>query len=76
MDVGYFLKERTKFVRTYYTAAVAPFEDTKSKIEKGEEPYQPPFKEDGEPPFQVEWSDADTSIQVVGRTWVNMLLIE
>jgi hypothetical protein len=73
MDVGYFLKERTKFIREYYAVAVMPFENIKSKIESGEQPWEPPYSEDGEPPFQVEWSDADTSVQVVGCTCVTML---
>ncbi|MGY2905243.1 hypothetical protein [Bradyrhizobium sp. URHC0002] len=73
MDVNWFLKKRTKFIRQYYVVAIAPFETIKSQIENGEEPYEPPYSEDGEPPFQVEWSDADTSVQVVGRMCVVML---
>jgi hypothetical protein len=73
MDVGWFLKERTKFIRHYYAVAAEPFEAIKSKIEKGEEPYEPPYSEDGEPPFLEEWSDAETCIQVIGRTCVTML---
>jgi hypothetical protein len=73
MNVDWFLKERTKFIRQYYAVAIAPFETIKSQIESGEEPYEPHYSEDGEPPFQVEWSDADTSVQVVGRTCVTML---
>jgi hypothetical protein len=73
MDVDWFLKQRTKFIRQYYAMAITPFETIKSQIENREEPYEPPYSEDGEPPFQVEWSDADTSVQVVGRTCVTML---
>ena len=73
MDVGWFLKERTKFIRQYHAVAITPFETIKSQIENGEAPYEPPYSEDGEPPFQVEWSDADTSVQVVGRACVTML---
>jgi hypothetical protein len=73
MNVAYFLRERTTFVREYYTLAVSPFEEIKLKIERGDQPYEPPYSEGGEPPFQSEWSDADTSVQVVGRTCVNML---
>jgi hypothetical protein len=73
MNVVWFLKERTKFIRQHYAVAIAPFDTIKSQIENGEEPYEPPYSEDGEPPFQVEWSDADASIQVVGRTCITML---
>jgi hypothetical protein len=73
MDVDWFLKERTKFIRQYYAAAITPFEALKSQIENGEEPYQTLYSEDGELPFQGEWSDADASVQVVGRTCVTLL---
>ncbi len=73
MDVDWFLKERTKFIRQYYAVAITPFNAINSQIENGEEPYAPPYSEDGEPPFQVEWSDARASIQVVGRACITML---
>jgi hypothetical protein len=73
MNVDWFLKERTKFIRQYYAVAITPFDTIKSQIENAEEPYEPPYSEDGEPPFQAEWSDADASIQVVGRTCITML---
>ena len=73
MDVDWFLKERTKFIRQYYSVAIAPFETIKSQIENGEAPYEPPYSEDGEPPFQQEWGDAQDSIQIVGRTCVTLL---
>lgn len=73
MDVGYFLKQRTGFIRQYYAVAVVPFETIKQKIEDGEEPYEPPYSEDGEPPFLEEWSNADTGVQIVGRACISML---
>jgi hypothetical protein len=73
MDVDWFLKERTKFIRQHYASGIAPFETIKSQIESGEAPYEPPYREDGEPPFLEEWLDADASIQVVGRTCITML---
>jgi hypothetical protein len=73
MDVDWFLKERTKFIQQYYGTAVTPFATIKRKIEDGEDPFEPPYNEDGEPPFMEEWTDADTAIQVVGRTCVTML---
>jgi hypothetical protein len=53
--------------------AITPFDTIKSQIESGEAPYEPPYSEDGEPPFQVEWSNADAAIQVIGRTCIIML---
>jgi hypothetical protein len=57
MDVDWFLKERTKFIRQYYAVAIIPFETIRSQIENGVEPYEPPYSEDGEPPFQVELAE-------------------
>jgi hypothetical protein len=73
MDVEFPLKQRTKFIRENYTTAISPFTTIKQKIEDGEEPYEPPYSEDGEPPFLEEWIDADTSIQIIGRTCISML---
>jgi hypothetical protein len=73
MDVGFFLKSRTGFIRNYYVVAIQPFEIVKSQIENEEEPYAPPYSEDGEPPFLEEWMNAETSIQIIGRTCVSML---
>jgi len=68
MDVDYFLKVRTVFVRNYYLTAVAPFEAIKRKIENGEPPYEPACSEgDDEPPFLEEWLNAETGAQIVGR---------
>jgi hypothetical protein len=73
VDVDFFFKQRAKFIRQYYTTAVSPFATIKQKIEAGEDPYAPPYSEDGEPPFLEEWIDADTGIQIVGRTCISML---
>jgi len=35
MDVLYFLKERTEFIRRYYDTASEPFQETLRKIEVG-----------------------------------------
>ncbi len=74
MDVLYFLKERTQFIRKYYETASEPFREIMRKIEAGEAPFVPEryFRED-EPPFLEEWSQANTGLQVLGRTCVSML---
>ncbi len=73
MDVGFFLKERIAFIRQLYDAASLPFIERKRKIEAGEEPFVPPYSEDGEPPFIVEWIEADESLQVLGYSCISML---
>jgi hypothetical protein len=73
MDVLYFLKERTRFIRYVFDGATAQFSGTKQKIEREEPPFEPPYSEDGEPPFLEEWLEAEEGFQVVGRLCVSML---
>ena len=73
MDVLFFLKERTRLIRQYYVNAASPFNEIIRKIEAGEEPYVPPYSEDGEPPFLSEWIDADELLEVTGRCCLSML---
>ncbi len=73
MDVLYFLKERTRLIRQYYERAASPFNEIIRKVEAEEEPYVPPYSEDGEPPFVSEWVDADELREVTGRCCVSML---
>ena len=42
MEVLFFLKERTKFIRHFYDAAGDPFHETKRRIEAGEAPFDNP----------------------------------
>ncbi len=73
MDVEYFLTERTKFIRTFYDAAVDPFVERKRLIEDEEPPFVPAYSEDPEPAYLVEWIEADAAIELIGRTCVSML---
>jgi hypothetical protein len=73
MDVDFFFKLRTNFIRKFYEEAARPFLQTQRLIEEEKEPYVPPYREDSEPPFLEEWKDADTSIQIVGRTAISLL---
>lgn len=76
MDVLYFLKERTKFIRRFYENAGEPFRATIRKIEAEEAPFDtPPYSEeqDGEPPFMEEWLEANTALEMLGRTCISML---
>ena len=63
MDVRYFLKARTTFIRQLYDTCSAPYLERKQKIEAKEYPFVPPYSEDGEPPFLQEWIEADESLK-------------
>jgi hypothetical protein len=74
MDVLFFLKERTGFIRHYYETAAAPFCETICKIEALEAPFNnPPHGNEEEPPFLAEWIEADTGLEVLGRSCISML---
>jgi hypothetical protein len=76
MEVLVFLKERTKFIRRFYAQAGEHFRTTIRKIEAAEAPFgMAPCNErqDGEPPFMEEWSEASTALEMLGRTCVSML---
>lgn len=73
MDVRFFLDQRLIFIQQLYLNGVAPFEERKRKIEAEEEPFVPPYSEDAEPAFQIEWMEANASIQVLGSACLSML---
>lgn len=73
MNVRYFLTERLNFIRQFYLTASTPYLDRKSKIEAGEEPFVPPYSEDGESPFMKEWIEADESLDVLTYSCISML---
>ena len=74
MDVDFFLKRRTAFIGDFYDNAVRGFLETQRLIESREPPFDdPPYDESGEPPFLGEWLNAETSIEVIGRTAISML---
>jgi hypothetical protein len=73
MDVLFFLKERTNFIRFYYDAASKPFCEIKRKIEEREPPFDnPPDDESGEPPNLEDWTQADEAQEILGRTCISM----
>ncbi|PKD37800.1 hypothetical protein CWO84_21320 [Methylomonas sp. Kb3] len=73
MDIKFFLIERTKFIRFFYKNASATFSNITSDIENGRAPYIPPYSEDGEPPFMVEWLDAKLGFEACGHHAISML---
>ena len=73
MDVRFFLKKRTVFIRNLYNVASAPYLEIKRKIEDEEDPFVPPYSEDGEPPFLEEWMEADESMHAIAYSCISML---
>ncbi|MBY5839777.1 hypothetical protein J3P71_06695 [Rhizobium leguminosarum] len=73
MDVEYFLKERTKFIRYFYDNGVVGFREILRQIDEQEEPFVPLYSEDGEPPFVAEYMDATYGIGAVGVAALSML---
>jgi len=73
MDIHYFLCSRITFIRQFYGSASAPFVERKRKIKAQEEPFVPPYSEDGEPPFLNEWMEADESLHILAYSCISML---
>lgn len=73
MDIEFFLKDRTKFIRYFYDVAAGPFTKIMNDIENGVEPYTPPYSEDDEPPFLTEWLDAKAGLETCGHHALSML---
>ena len=74
MDILYFFKERTRFLRHFYDTAAEPFRETMRKIEVGETPFDnTPYREDGEPPYLDEWVEASEAVEVLGRSCLSIL---
>lgn len=73
MDVRFFLDCRIGFIRQLYATASAPYIERKRKIEAQEEPFVPPYSDDGEPPFLEEWLEAHESLDVLAYSCVSML---
>lgn len=73
MDVHAFLEARVIFLRQLYKTTTSPYIERKRLIESGEPPFEPPYSEDGEPPFLAEWLEADQSLRVLGQMFISAL---
>ncbi len=74
MDALAFLKSRTVFIRFFYDEGARGFVEMKHQIDNALPPFDnPPYSEDGEPAFLVEWLDADTGLEVLGLACISML---
>src|SRR6185369_2569057 len=67
------LRDKLNFIRRFYDIASEPFVITMHKIEEHEEPYDQYAMEDEEPPFLVEWLDADESLNILGKSCLCLL---
>ncbi|AYE27977.1 hypothetical protein ISJ10_23190 [Burkholderia pseudomallei] len=67
------MNRRLDFIRQLYASSSAPFVDCRTKIENKEEPFVPPYSEDLEPAFMLEWQEASDSIDVLGHACLCML---
>ena len=74
MDVRYFLKKRTDFLRRHYDTIARAFDNEQRKIQENETHYEnPEYTEDPEPPFVEEWMEAETSKNLTGLACISML---
>ncbi len=77
MDILAGLRDKLRFIERFYGAAAEPFADRKRKIEAEEPPFvPPPFDPDsdtGEPPFQVDWEEADDCLNLVGQAALSLV---
>ena len=73
MDILFFLKHRTNFIRQLYDTTSAPYVERQRKIEAREEPFVPPYSENEEPAFLGEWLEADESLHVLAYSCISML---
>lgn len=74
MDYLDFTKQRTQFLRFFYSEAAAPFVVMRQQIEACEAPFEhPPGHEDSEPPFLNEWEQAGNALDVLGQSVASFL---
>ena len=73
MQIESFLILRTAFIRYFYETSVMSFNKIKTAIENEEDPYIPPYSEDGEPPFLDAWMDAEQGVDTVGHACISIL---
>ncbi|TIM26513.1 MAG: hypothetical protein E5Y63_28875 [Mesorhizobium sp.] len=73
-DAGWFLKERTRLIKLTFQVSTAAQERILKRIEEREKPFDnPPYREDGEPPYLEEWEDMHSGIHLLGLQAISML---
>jgi hypothetical protein len=78
MDILAGLRDKLRFIERHYSAASAPFRETKRKINAGEEPFEPPpfdpeTATDFEPPFLKQRQEANESLDIVGQAALKLV---
>lgn len=73
MDLVFFLRDRLKFAKYFYSNASKPFTNIVAAIENEEPPFVPEYDESEEPPYLQEWQDAKTGLESVGLTALSMV---
>ena len=74
MDIDYFLKSRTKFIKYFYESSSSVYISIKGDIENAKEPYIPKYyPEQDEPAYLEEWLEADMGLDTVSQTSISML---
>ncbi len=76
MDVIYFLKDRTAFIRQLYCVTSAPYIERIQKIENEEEPFLllNSSDEDNGPAFETEYIEAAESLDTIRLMYLSMLM--
>ncbi len=69
------LHDKLQFISWFFGLSTAPFNGIRQKIKKGVNPYNSSAvpAESSEPPFAVEWCDANQAIQLQGQLCLNLL---
>jgi hypothetical protein len=67
------LIDKSNFIRRFYETASMPFVETMGKIDRHEEPFEHFNVEDEEPPFLIEWLEADECLNILGKSCLCLL---
>lgn len=63
------LQDKLNFIYRFYETAAQPFTEMMRKIEQNEEPYAAHGEpQSDEPPFLMEWLDAEESLNILGQS--------
>jgi len=69
------LRDKLKFICWFFDLTTAPFIEIKRKIETSEDPYESDNlpADDSEPPFVMDWLNADQAIKLQGQLCLSLL---
>lgn len=73
MDVLFFLKEKTTFIRQLYVTTSVPYTEKIQKIQNNEEPFYSTCSGEYGPSFQTEYMEARDSLDALGYMCISML---